>query len=144
MIVEEIMNRNVHTIESGTLLQEAAQIMVDSHTKYLIVTKKGKLSGILTEWDFVRKAVAEGMDIKKLKVDDVMTEDVVIVKPDTDVEEAAKVMKEHDIKKLPVVTGSILVGLVTAMDIVAAHPKFMKQISNLLVLPSKRGKQIAG
>jgi CBS domain-containing protein len=143
MIVKEIMNEDVKIIEPDATVQEAAQKMTDENSKCLIVTEKGKLVGIVTDWDFVSKVVAKAEDSKGLKVKDIMTKDVIVIGPDTDISEAAEIMVEHNIKKLPVVVGNVLVGIVTPMEIAVAEPKLLEQISSLVLL-SKRQRPVAG
>ena len=143
MIVKDIMNKNVMTVEPGATIQEAAEMMAEGNTKCVIVTEKEKLVGILTDWDFLSKVCAKAGDCTKMKVDDIMTEKVIVTGPDTDIDEAAKIMVEHEIKKLPIVMNNVLIGVVTAMEIVAAEPKLMEEISSLVLL-SKKQKPVAG
>ncbi|NIO23231.1 MAG: CBS domain-containing protein [Candidatus Aenigmarchaeota archaeon] len=143
MLVKEIMTKDVKTIEPSITVKEAAQKMVEENTKFLIVIKKGKLVGITTEWDFVKKVVAEGETSSKIKIKDIMTSDVIVIGPDTEIGEAASIMAEHNIKKLPIVTENVLIGVVTAMDILAAEPKLMEKISELILM-TKKSKPVAG
>lgn len=143
MLVKEIMTAEVNTIEPGITVQEAAGKMAEENTKFLIVTKNKKLVGILTEWDFVTKVVAEGGSPSKIKVKDIMTTDVIVIDPETEIGEAASIMAKHNIKKLPIVSKNVLIGVVTAMDILAAEPKLMEKISELILM-TKKGKPVAG
>jgi len=143
MLVKEIMTKEVKTVEPGITVREAAQRMVEENIKFLIVIKNEKLVGILTEWDFVKKVVGEGETPSKIKVKDIMTTDVIVIDPETEIGEAASIMAKHNIKKLPIVAENVLIGVVTAMDILAAEPKLMKKISEL-VLMTKKAKPVAG
>jgi CBS domain-containing protein len=107
------------------------------------VVNKGKLSGIVTERDMIRKMIAKGKNPPKTLVKTIMTKDVIMVGPETDIEDASEVMITKKIKKLPVLDNDSLIGIVTAMDIVAAQPKLMKQISELFLMPGKK-KSVAG
>jgi CBS domain-containing protein len=143
MLVEEIMTKDVETIEPDVTVQDAAQKMVEKNIKFLIVTKNKKLVGILTEWDFVRKIAAEEEFKEKAKVESIMTSDVIVIEPDTEIGEAASIMAKHNIKKLPIVKENVLIGVVTAMDILAAEPKLIEQISELILM-TKKSKPVAG
>ncbi|MCD6591276.1 MAG: CBS domain-containing protein [Candidatus Aenigmarchaeota archaeon] len=143
MLVKEIMTKEIPTVKRGVSVVEAAREMTKRKTKFLIITEKGKLAGIVTEWDFVTKLLAKSKDPAKTKIDDIMTKKVIVVAPDMEIEEAAKIMSKYNIKKLPVVTGGALVGVVTAMDIIAAEPKVIDQISEL-VLTTRKEKFVAG
>jgi CBS domain-containing protein len=143
MLVKEIMTTDVKTIEPDVTVQEAAKKMVDENVKFLIVTKDKKLVGILTEWDFVKKIAAEEEFKEDAKVKTIMTSDVIVIDPETEIGDAASIMAEHNIKKLPIVTENVLIGVVTAMDILAAEPKLMEKISELILM-TKKAKPVAG
>lgn len=143
MIVKDIMNKNVLTTEPDVTVQEAAKKMVDEGTKFLIVTEKGKLVGIVTEWDFLKKIAGEEEFKENAKLETIMTKKVIVVPPDTDIREAAEIMASNNIKKLPIVENNVLTGVVTAMDIIAAEPKLLEQISEL-ILTTDRQKPVAG
>jgi CBS domain-containing protein len=143
MLVKEIMNENVVTIEPDATVQDAARKMVEEETKFLIVTEKDKLVGIVTEWDFVKKVAGEEEFKENAKLETIMVKKVIVVTPDTEISEAAEIMSKNNIKKLPIVSGNVLIGVVTAMDILAAEPKMIEQISEL-VLTVKKGKPVAG
>lgn len=143
MLVRDIMNRDVKTIEPGESVQSAAAKMSRHSIGSLIVIKNGSLQGIITERDILSKVVAKSLDAASTKVSDVMTKSVVMISPDRDIEDAAEVMIEKGIKKLPVIKGDKLIGIVTSMDIVVAQPKLMEQMA-VLFLMSKGKKAVAG
>ena len=138
MLVKEIMTADVKTITPGSTVQEAAELMAEAGIGSLIVVKRKMLAGILTEGDIIRNVVAKNMLPSQTKVEDVMTTEVVAVGPDTSIEDAANAMTEKKVKRLPVVTESQLVGIVSAMDIVAAQPKMMEQIAKIVLMPVKK------
>lgn len=143
MIVKEIMDKNVITMDPDVTVQEAAKKMVGEGTKFLIVTKKEKLVGIVTEWDFVKKVAGEEEFKENAKLRTIMTKKVIVVPPDTEIRDAAEIMSNNNIKKLPVVEKNVLTGVVTAMDILAAEPKLIEQISELILTTGKQ-KPVAG
>lgn len=143
MIVKEIMNENTLTIEPDVTVQNAAKKMVKHGTKFLIVTEKGKLVGIVTEWDFVKKVAGEEEFKENAKLETIMIKKVIVVPPDTEVSEAAEIMTDNDIRKLPVVENNVLIGVVTAMDVIAAEPKMIERISQLFMSGTKQ-KPVAG
>ena len=142
MLVKEIMNTDVKTMSPNSSVQKAAKKMSKHHVGCLIVVKDSRLIGIVTERDIMRDVVAKALDAKKTKVKNVMTKEVIMVDPERDVEDAAEIMTEKKIKKLPVILHDKVIGIVTAMDIVTAHPKTIEQIGKLLLLPKK--KVVAG
>ncbi len=142
MLIKEIMNRSVRTITENETVKEAAKKMSEPGIGCLIVTRDGNLAGIVTERDIIRKVVAKSLDVSKTKVRDVMSRNVIMIDPDTDIEDAVDVMMEKKIKKLPVVKDDKLIGIVTATDICAIEPKLAERLSSLIVLGKK--KLIAG
>lgn len=138
MLVKEIMNTDVKTVSPDSSVQKAAEEMSKYHVGCLIVVEDSRLVGIVTERDIMRDVVAKAFDAKETKVRDVMTKEVIMVDPERDVEDAAEIMVEKKIKKLPVIHKDKVIGIVTAMDIVTAHPKTIEQIGKLLLLPKKK------
>lgn len=143
MLVRDIMNKDVKTIEPDETIQEAAIRMSKNSIGSLIVIKGSTLQGIITERDIMSKAVAKSLSAAKTKVSEIMTKSVIMIAPEKDVEDAAEVMIENRIKKLPVLKGDKLIGIVTSMDIVIAQPKLMEQMAALF-LTSKQKNAMAG
>jgi CBS domain-containing protein len=144
MLVRDIMTKDVKTIEPGETIQAAALRMQKNNVGSLIVVKDGSLQGIITERDVITKVVAKALDSSKTKVSAAMVRKVVMITPEKDIEDAAEIMVEKGIKKLPVLSGDKLIGMLTSMDIVAAQPKLMEQMASLFVSASKGKKIMAG
>ena len=124
--VEDIMVRKVVTVNEDYPVNDAARVMNKFEIGSLIVVSEGKAVGIVTERDFLKRVVAESKDAKKTKVKDVMTSPLVVVGPEIELEEAVKLMFQMKIKKLPVIEGERLVGLVSLTDVARFHPQIMK------------------
>ena len=144
MIVKEIMSKNVVTIGPNVTVQNAAEKMVKHETKFLIVIEKGKLHGIVTEWDFVKKVAGEEEFKEDAKLKTIMSKKVIVVPPDVEISDAAEIMSKNNIRKLPVVENNVLIGVVTAMEILAAEPKMLKQITDLIATSRQQQKPVAG
>jgi CBS domain-containing protein len=143
MQVKEIMITEVKTISISSTIKDAAQKMTENRIGSLVAVTDSKLAGILTERDILSKVVALSKQSAKMKVKDVMTKEVVMIDPEKDIMDAAEVMMEKRIKKLPVVIKNQLVGIVTAWDICMAEPKLIEQIGELIQLSDKK-KMVAG
>ena len=144
MLVEEIMNRDDQTIGKNPTIQEAAKKMSEYGIGCLIVVDKTRVAGIITERDIMRNIVSKGKDANEEKVGDAMSEEAILIEPDMTVQEAADLMMEKKIKKLPVVKDSELIGIVTVTDICMASPKIIEQLGKMLLLPKKGNKAVAG
>ncbi|MGQ9507009.1 MAG: CBS domain-containing protein, partial [Candidatus Bathycorpusculaceae bacterium] len=121
--VEDVMVKEVITIDENSTVKEAAEIMNKFEIGCLIAVRKGKAMGIITERDLLKRVVAEARDANKTKVKDVMSSPLVVVEPSMDLEEAVRLMFQMKIKKLPVVDGKRLVGLVSLTDIARFQPQ---------------------
>jgi len=127
--VTDAMTENPITVPHDMNIVQSAEIMRDSHIGALLVTDKKLMHGICTEQDIVRKVVAEQKDPSSTKIGDIMDSNVHTTEPDKDIFDAMLVMKEYNIRHLPVVYNKRLVGLLTAKDILKIEP----QLFDLLV-----------
>jgi CBS domain-containing protein len=143
MLVSDVMNSDVKTIEPGEDVLEAVSRMIKFRVGCLVVIKAGKLMGILTDSDILEKVVAEDKKASGVIVKDVMTKELIMIEHDKDISEAADIMDQHNVKKLPVIKGKTLVGILTAADLAKAQPKLIEKISSLMVFPKSR-KNVAG
>lgn len=129
--VEDVMIKEVITIDENATVKEAAEVMNKFEIGCLLAVRKGKAMGILTERDLLKRVVAEAKDASKTKVKDIMTSPLVVVEPSMDLEEAVKLMFQMKIKKLPVVDGKRLVGLVSLTDIARVQPEMIRILKQL-------------
>ena len=115
--VSELMTKtDIQFVNLSTSIREAAEDMKRLHRGCLIVMNKGKLVGILTERDLVQKVLAVGKNPKETPVSKIMSEPVITVNPDTELPDAAKIMVRNAIRRLPVVDGGKVVGILTTSD----------------------------
>lgn len=143
--VEDVMVKEVITLDENSTVKEAADIMNKFEIGCLIAVRKGKAIGIITERDLLKRVVAEAKDATKTKVKKIMSSPLVVVEPNTDLEEAVKLMFQMKIKKLPVVDGKRLVGLITLTDIARFQPqmiKILKQLAKRQAAPKSMKKVI--
>lgn len=130
--VKDIMTKDVKTSDVDESLVDAAKKMREFHISCVVVTKKNEAVGIVTTKDIVRKAIAVGKNLKKTKVKDIMGSPLIVVEAETTLQDAAKLMADNGIKKLPVVTPeNELVGILTATDLLANAPEIVNVLINL-------------
>ena len=113
MKISEIMNKAI-AVDSDISLKEAAKIMSDRNIGSLIVLKNDKIAGIITEKDVIKNISSLGK-----KISSVMSKNVITANHDESLDNAALMMTEKRIKRLPVVDRGKLVGMITATDIIA-------------------------
>jgi CBS domain-containing protein len=124
--VKEILGnkgQEVLRIEGDASVFEAVKRMVDAGVGSLLVTDDGKISGIFTERDYLRRMTLEGRDDKETAVRDVMTSPLIVVTPETDIDECMAIMTDRRIRHLPVVETDEIVGIVSIGDIVKFKSK---------------------
>ncbi len=114
--IKSVMTSAVTTIDTNATLQQAATKMRDEDVGSLPVTQDGKLCGVVTDRDIVLRGVAKGSDASAC-VADVMTADVTTVGSECDVEEAAQLMADKQIRRLYVVDGDTICGVVALGDL---------------------------
>ena len=116
--VRDVMTANVVTIEPGKTVSEAAQVMIQEEKGPLPVVEGERVVAIVTDRDLVARVLAAGRDPNSVTVDEVATKDLVTAQPDLDVEEARRMLAEHQLDRLLVVEeGDRLVGIVSEADI---------------------------
>ena len=108
----------VHTIRPTDTVFEAVKKMVELNSGSLLVTEGDAIHGIITERDYLRNIVLASRTSKTTQVREIMTSQIVVVKPDTPVEEAMAIMTDRRIRHLPVVHQGKLGGIVSIGDLV--------------------------
>jgi len=126
-----VMVKKVITVDEKASVKEAANIMNQFEIGSVIITRKEKPIGIITERDLLKRIVYEGRNAKKTIVKEIMSSPLVVISPETDLEEAACLMFEKKIKKLPVTEQNRLVGLVSLTDIARVQPmiQFLQKLA---------------
>lgn len=117
--VSRVMTRNLITALLGSMVEEAVKKMVDFDVECLpIVDSEGNLHGLLTFRDIVTKVVYSQADVRKLKVEDIMTKDLVTCNLGYTVLDVVKIMKNKHLRRIPIVNAkNKLVGLITDFDL---------------------------
>jgi CBS domain-containing protein len=120
----EIMTPDATYIDGSSTVAEAAKRMAqDDFGALPVCSTDGRLHGMVTDRDLVVGVLAEGRDPSATTVDDVIDKvDVVTIGADDSVEEAIRTMKDHAVRRLPVIDGLDLVGMVSQADIARALP----------------------
>lgn len=116
--LQDIMTRDVQAVRHDTTLRQVASMMRESEIGDVLVTDdKGALLGILTDRDLVIRGVAEGCDPDGTTVGEICTRSLVQLGPDATVDEAAQVMRDRAIRRIPVVRDGTTVGIVSIGDL---------------------------
>jgi CBS domain-containing protein len=111
-------NNSIISVEPQDTVYYALEQMCEKNVGALLVVDKGHLIGLFTERDYARKGILKGKASRETLVEEIMTENVRTVSPDTGIDECMKLMTSSYIRHLPVLENGELVGLVSIGDLV--------------------------
>lgn len=112
--------------------QDLAKLMADHKVGSVIIEEQDKAVGIVTDRDIALKAVGEGRDPKTTKAADVMNSDVYTCDAEDGVFELCREMREHGVRRMPVMDGGKLSGIVTLDDLVILLEDEMHDLSEVI------------
>jgi CBS domain-containing protein len=118
--VKDLMTSDPTTVDPETPVSEAAMRMARDGVGPLPVVEDGRLVGIVTDRDLVVRIVAEGRDPRVTPVREAASEHLVTVSADDDLVETLELLAKHQVRRLPVVEGDRLVGIVAQADVARA------------------------
>jgi CBS domain-containing protein len=116
MNIRDVMTANPTCVSPDDSIQNAARIMRDEDTGIVPVVENGRPVGLLTDRDIVVRAVAEDGQLNR-PIREIVTGNIVSARPDMSTREAAELMSEHQVRRLPVVENDHLVGIVSIGDL---------------------------
>jgi CBS domain-containing protein len=115
--VRDVMTSNPESCSSDSSVADAAKAMARQDVGPIPVVDGERLVGLLTDRDIVVRVVAEGRDPRSTTVREVASSDLTTVSPDEDLDRALQLLAERQVRRLPVVEGEKLVGIVAQADI---------------------------
>ena len=121
--ISDVMTKDPQTVECSASIAEAAKLMRDHDTGAILVTDGDELKGIITDRDIAVRAVADGKDPSDCQVSQVFTESTATVSPDDSVDDAINVVREHNVRRVPVVEDGKAVGIVSIGDLAIDRDK---------------------
>jgi CBS domain-containing protein len=130
-VLNMLVNRAVETIEHSETLQTAARIMRDKKVGSLIVVKEGKKTGIISETDITRRAVAEGLVPENETAESIMSSPIITVDIQSTPEKANDLMKENGIRHLAVTEKKEIVGIISVRDLLRYFKVYYDGIGSL-------------
>jgi CBS domain-containing protein len=116
--IRDLMVSDVVTVEPGTTVVDAAKRMIQKKKGPLPIVEGDRVVGIVTDRDVIARVVAEGRDPNSCSVDDIATRELVTARPDQDIDEARRLMAEHQLDRVLITEeGDRLVGIISEGDI---------------------------
>jgi CBS domain-containing protein len=118
--IRDVMTEKPTTCEPTSSLVDCAKVMAREDVGPIPIVEGNRVVGLVTDRDIVVRAVAEGRDIKQTTVGDIASKDLITVTPDDDFSRALELMSRHQIRRIPVVEGDQLVGIISQADVARA------------------------
>lgn len=136
LTVNDVMTERVITTDVNESVKNAARAMAKFGISSLVVFSEEGLKGILTERDIITRVVCAGLDPSEIPVGDVMSEPVIVVGPETPLEDAVQLMLVQQIKKLPVLEQKgedyNVLGILSLVDIARLHPELVCAMNSMI------------
>lgn len=137
VLVRDIMNSPVISASPQDNLKDIATKMKEYRIGSIVIMENEKAAGIVTDWDIVSNAVVKDVKPSMVKALEIMQE-LHTIEGEEGVTEAARVLRQHGIKRLGVVYKNRLVGIISASDVIAVTPDLVDVISEKAAL--RRGE----
>ncbi|MEM3017745.1 MAG: CBS domain-containing protein [Candidatus Bathyarchaeia archaeon] len=132
LLVRDVMTENVRTVRPNSTITEVVRKMNKFEVGSVVVVEGERPVGLITERDILRRVLEVTLAAEAMKAKEVMSSPLVTVSSEATVEEAARLMVERHIKKLPVVKDGKLIGIVTSTDIVRSQPRMVEILSDVV------------
>lgn len=140
LTVGEVMTQRPVEIPANLTVRDAARIMRDKDVGSLLVTEGKRVLGIVTEWDIIHKVVAEAKSTDTVTVDEVMVRELLTMPPERDIYHALVLMRDNDIRHLPVLSKGDLVGFLTIKDVLKVQPQLFELLTDIIDLREEERK----
>ena len=121
MAIRDLMTSNPATLEPSSTVADAAKVMASEDVGPVPIVEGERLVGMVTDRDLVVRVIAEGRDPNSTTLGEIASSDLVTIQPDTELEEATRLMSQHQVRRLLVTEdGGRLIGIVAQADIARA------------------------
>lgn len=120
MTIREVMTTTPVSVDAKMPVIKAAELMRQNDIGDVVVQKDGDLCGIVTDRDIVIRVLGAGKDPKKTNVESACSREPLTISPDQDAAVAVKLMKDHAVRRLPVVQNGTVLGIVSLGDLAIA------------------------
>ena len=111
--VKDVMDKNIVMVDANDTVNEVLKKMLQAGVWSVVVEKQGLPVGVITERDIIRRCVAKGLNMEKVKAEEIMSSPLLTISPDATLGEAMKEMTEKHVRRLYVVEGGKIIGRIT-------------------------------
>ena len=132
LAVRDVMTRTVVTATPDMSAAQAGKKMVENRVGSVIIVKDGRPVGIVTESDMVAKVIFKNVKPSSIKLEQLMSKPLITTKSSDDIHEAVLMMAQKKIRRLPVIDGDELVGIITDADVIQVSSEINQILDNLI------------
>lgn len=131
LVARDIVEKDFLSLPRNTSALDAAhQMKAKSHGYVIIASGGGDPEGIVTEWDFLAKIVAESRDSAKVTLGDIMTRDLVSVDANEGIDQVAQIMTQKGIRRVLVIKDHKVLGVITAKTMLSRLKEYVDKVSS--------------
>lgn len=132
LFAKDVVEKEFLSLPRSTGALEAARLMKEHQQGFVVVSSDGVPEGIVTEWDYLSKIIAEGADSSKLKLADIMTSGLITVQAGDGLESVAKIMTQKGVRRVAVVKDGKVIGVITSRTILARLEEYVDAVSTTI------------
>jgi signal-transduction protein with cAMP-binding, CBS, and nucleotidyltransferase domain len=133
LVAKDIVEKEFLSLSRETTALEGARRMkVKRHGYAIIASSSGSPEGIVTEWDYLSKIVAEGKDPSHVKLGDIMTSDLVSVDANVGLDQVAQLMTQKGIRRVLVLKDQKVIGVITAAIMLSRLKEYVDKVSSTI------------
>lgn len=130
LYARDIVERDFISLKPTTTVYEASRVMNERKHGFVIISSPdGKPDGIVTEWDILSKVVAQGRDPSSVNLQEIMSGNLVSVNSDDGIAHVAQVMADRGIRRVLVVKGTEVLGVITAKTVLSRLKEYVDKVS---------------
>lgn len=132
LYARDIMKEYTFMLGEDVTASEAAKIMGNDHVGFVIVKVDDKPYGMVTEWDFVNKIIAQGLNPREVKLKDIMNAPLISIDPKTPTDQVTVLMNKNKVRRVPIVENGKLIGVITSRDVLRIFKDYMDNLSDVI------------
>ncbi len=130
LYAKDIVEKDFLSLSAGTSVLEGARAMKGSRHGFAVIGDPSHPDGIVTEWDILSKVVAQGRDIGRVTLGEIMSTDLISVDAGTGISAVSQIMTEKGVRRLLVKEGEQVVGFITAKTVLARLNDYVDKVSS--------------
>ena len=131
LLAKDIVEKDFLSLPRGMSALEAARQMKSSQRGFVIIVgADGRPEGIVTEWDYLSRLVAEGKNASETKLEDIMSTGLIAIKADDGIDLISQMMSERRIRRVLVIQGGKVLGIITAGTVLSRLKEYVDRVSS--------------